>query len=121
VARGTADAHSIDTQGSSASFTKKGSYSVVRGASDIKEGSMSVSLQTNVQMIKGVGPQRAEVLAERGIHTLEDLLYHLPFRYEDRIHFSKIKEVQPYGVYWCRTIPARCPANSFTVAIWRAA
>ncbi len=63
---------------------------------------MSVSLETNVQMVKGVGPQRAELLAQRGIHTLEDLLNYLPFRYEDRIHFSKIKEVQPGGTYTLR-------------------
>src|ERR1700680_3177089 len=48
-------------------------------------------------MIKGVGPQRAELLAKRGIHTLEDLLSYLPFRYEDRIHFSNIKDIQPNG------------------------
>src|SRR5271155_5121251 len=63
---------------------------------------MSISLQTNVQMVKGVGPQRAELLAQRGIYTLEDLLNYLPFRYEDRIHFSRIKEVQPNGVYTLR-------------------
>ena len=53
-------------------------------------------------MIKGVGPQRAELLAKRGIHTLEDLLTYLPFRYEDRIHFSNIKDIQPNGVYTIR-------------------
>lgn len=63
---------------------------------------MSISLQTNVQMVKGVGPHRAELLAERFIYTLEDLLNYLPFRYEDRIHFSKIKDVQPGGVYTLR-------------------
>ena len=63
---------------------------------------MSVTLQTNVQMVKGVGPQRAELLAQRGIYTLEDLLNYLPFRYEDRIHFSKIKDVQPNGIYTLR-------------------
>ena len=63
---------------------------------------MILSLQTNVQMLKGVGPQRAELLAERGIFTLEDLLNYLPFRYEDRIHFSKIKDVQPNGIYTLR-------------------
>jgi len=63
---------------------------------------MSISLQTNVQMVKGVGPQRAELLAQRGIYTLEDLLNYLPFRYEDRIRFSKIKEVQPNGTYTLR-------------------
>ena len=35
---------------------------------------MPISLQTEVRMVKGVGPQRAELLAKRGIHTLEDLL-----------------------------------------------
>ena len=63
---------------------------------------MSISLQTEVRMVKGVGPQRAELLAKRGILTLEDLLNYLPFRYEDRIHFSKIKDVQPNGVYTLR-------------------
>ena len=53
-------------------------------------------------MIKGVGPQRAELLAKRGILTLEDLLNYLPFRYEDRIHFSNIKDIQPNGIYTIR-------------------
>jgi ATP-dependent DNA helicase RecG len=43
--------------------------------------------------LKGVGPARAQALAERGIHTLEDLLRYLPFRYEDRIHFTPIREI----------------------------
>jgi len=63
---------------------------------------MSISLQTEVRLVKGVGPQRAELLAKRGILTLEDLLNYLPFRYEDRIHFSRIKDVQPNGVYTLR-------------------
>ncbi len=61
-----------------------------------------MNLSTSVRMIKGVGPQRAELLAERGIHTLEDLLTYLPFRYEDRIHFSSIRNIQPNGVYTIR-------------------
>jgi ATP-dependent DNA helicase RecG len=63
---------------------------------------MAMSLNTEVRMIKGVGPQRAELLAQRGIHTLEDLLGYLPFRYEDRIHFSKVKDIQPNGTYTIR-------------------
>jgi ATP-dependent DNA helicase RecG len=63
---------------------------------------MAMSLSTEVRMIKGVGPQRAELLAERGIYTLEDLLGYLPFRYEDRIHFSKVKDIQPNGTYTIR-------------------
>src|SRR6266852_2377757 len=63
---------------------------------------MSTSLQTEVRMVKGVGPQRAELLAKRGIYTLEDLLNYLPFRYEDRLHFTKIKDVRPKGTYTIR-------------------
>ena len=63
---------------------------------------MAMSLSTDVRMIKGVGPQRAELLAERGIYTLEDLLGYLPFRYEDRIHFSMVKDIQPNGTYTIR-------------------
>jgi ATP-dependent DNA helicase RecG len=61
-----------------------------------------LSLATEVRMIKGVGPQRAELLAQRGIHTLADLLNYLPFRYEDRIRFSAIKELQPGNTYTIR-------------------
>src|SRR5260370_524990 len=63
---------------------------------------MAISLSAEVRMIKGVGPQRAELLAQRGIYTLEDLLSYLPFRYEDRIHFSKVKDIQPNGTYTIR-------------------
>jgi len=63
---------------------------------------MPISLQTEVRMVKGVGPNRADLLAKRGIHTLDDLLNYLPFRYEDRIHFSRIKDVQPGGTYTLR-------------------
>src|SRR5271168_27150 len=61
-----------------------------------------LTLFTEVRMIKGVGPQRAELLAKRGLHTLGDLLTYLPFRYEDRIHFSIVKDFQPNGVYTVR-------------------
>jgi ATP-dependent DNA helicase RecG len=63
---------------------------------------MHDGLQTDVRMIKGVGPQRAELLAKRGIRTLEDLLGYLPFRYEDRVRFSQIKDVRPNHVFTLR-------------------
>jgi ATP-dependent DNA helicase RecG len=63
---------------------------------------VATTLTSEVRMIKGVGPQRAELLAKRAIHTLEDLLAYLPFRYEDRIHFTALKDVQPNGVYTVR-------------------
>jgi ATP-dependent DNA helicase RecG len=45
--------------------------------------------------VKGVGPKVAEMLAAKGIQTAEDLLYHLPFRYEDRQHPRPLDELQP--------------------------
>jgi ATP-dependent DNA helicase RecG len=60
---------------------------------------MNMTPATEVKYLKGVGPQRAAVLASRGIETVGDLLNYLPFRYEDRIHFSKITEIVPGGVY----------------------
>src|SRR5271166_655490 len=50
---------------------------------------------TELMYLKGVGPQRAELLAKRGLRTFEDLLGYLPFRYEDRIHFAKIRDIKP--------------------------
>jgi ATP-dependent DNA helicase RecG len=52
-------------------------------------------LHTEVQFLKGVGPRVAETLATKGIRTLEDLLYYLPFRYEDRINPRTIEQLQP--------------------------
>ena len=45
-----------------------------------------MDLSTNVKFIKRIGERVAAGLSERGISTVEDLLYHLPFRYEDRLH-----------------------------------
>jgi len=52
-------------------------------------------LQAPVQYLKGVGPTRAGQLARLGIHTVEDLLYHRPHRYEDRRHLARIAELVP--------------------------
>jgi len=60
---------------------------------------MKLTLANEVKYLKGVGPQRAVLLAERGIHTVEDLLGYLPFRYEDRTRFAAIREIAPGGTY----------------------
>lgn len=44
----------------------------------------------NVQTLKGVGPRLAEKLAAMGIHQVQDLLFHLPLRYQDRTHITPI-------------------------------
>jgi len=53
-----------------------------------------LELSTPVQYVKGIGPRLAEVLAAKGIHTVDDLLHYLPFRYEDRLNPRGIGELQ---------------------------
>ncbi len=52
-------------------------------------------LDTQVMYVRGVGPKVAETLATKGILTAEDLLYHLPFRYEDRLNPRSLDELKP--------------------------
>ncbi len=53
------------------------------------------ALSSPLTVIKGVGPKLAERLARRGLCTVEDLLYFLPLRYEDRSRMKKIRELTP--------------------------
>lgn len=49
---------------------------------------------TEITFLKGVGPERASVLAkELGIRTFGELLQHYPFRYVDRTRIYKIREI----------------------------
>jgi ATP-dependent DNA helicase RecG len=52
-------------------------------------------LAAPAQFLKGVGPKRAADLGRFGIATLEDILYHLPFRYEDRRSLTPIAGLVP--------------------------
>ncbi|APS38885.1 ATP-dependent DNA helicase RecG [Salegentibacter sp. T436] len=52
-------------------------------------------LQTPIDYLKGVGPNRADLLRkELGIHTYQDLLNLFPNRYLDKTRFYKINELQ---------------------------
>jgi len=51
-------------------------------------------LSSPIEYLKGVGPQRAELLKkELRVFTFADLLQHFPFRYVDRTQFVKIREI----------------------------
>lgn len=52
-------------------------------------------LDTPLQFLPGVGPKLAQEFARRGLATIEDLLYYLPFRYEDRSHLRPIAALEP--------------------------
>lgn len=49
---------------------------------------------TPVQYVKGIGPRLAEILAAKGIETVDDLLHYLPFRYEDRLNPRSVAELR---------------------------
>ncbi len=51
-------------------------------------------LSTPLQFLKGVGPRKAADLKRAGLLTVEDLLYRLPFRYEDRSRMQPIASLR---------------------------
>ncbi|WP_299886307.1 ATP-dependent DNA helicase RecG [uncultured Lacinutrix sp.] len=56
---------------------------------------MATNLQTPIDYLKGVGPNRADLLRkELGIHTYQDLINLFPNRYLDRTKYYKINQLQ---------------------------
>lgn len=51
------------------------------------------------KILSGVGPALAEKLAKCGLHTLQDLLFHLPYRYQDRTRITPIRDLRAND--WC--------------------
>ena len=52
-------------------------------------------LQTPIDYLKGVGPNRADLLrSELGIHTFQDLMHLFPNRYIDKTQYYKIGELE---------------------------
>ena len=57
---------------------------------------MSDILSSPIEYLKGVGPQRAELLKkELGVFTFKDLLEHFPYRHIDRTQISPIQAISP--------------------------
>lgn len=51
------------------------------------------------ETLPGIGPAVAKKLAKCHIHTIQDLLFHLPYRYQDRTRVTPIQDVRPND--WC--------------------
>ncbi|MDD5128734.1 MAG: ATP-dependent DNA helicase RecG [Candidatus Omnitrophica bacterium] len=58
---------------------------------------------TSIQYLKGIGPKRKESLSDKGVNTIEDLLYYFPRRYEDRTNFSAISDLKDGEVRTIKT------------------
>ncbi len=54
-----------------------------------------MDISVPVTSLPGVGPIMAKKLRKLGLSSIFDLLYHLPFRYEDRSQISSLFTVQP--------------------------
>jgi ATP-dependent DNA helicase RecG len=55
-------------------------------------------LETPLQFVKGVGPQRAALLERKGLTTVGEALFFVPLRHEDRTHLTPIRALRPGSV-----------------------
>lgn len=53
-----------------------------------------MSLDIPIQYVKGVGPKRAVLFKKLGVETLNDLIYFIPKRYEDRSNLKPINSLE---------------------------
>ncbi|MCI0528953.1 MAG: ATP-dependent DNA helicase RecG, partial [Nitrospira sp.] len=60
-----------------------------------KDRGSPIPWEMDIQYVKGVGARRADYFKKLAVKTLEDLLYFVPWRYEDRGNLKKISQVVP--------------------------
>ena len=59
------------------------------------------NLATSLQFVKGVGPQRASQLERKGLRTIEDALFFVPLRHEDRTRLTPFRSLVPGQAATC--------------------
>src|SRR5882762_5617452 len=74
----------------------------------MKQTSAPPGLATPLQFLKGVGPRRAQQLERKGLGTVEDALFLLPLRHEDRTQLTPFGALRPGPA-------ATCPGTSAAV------
>ncbi len=81
-------------------------------------------LETPLQYLKRVGPQRAALLARKGLATVEDALFFVPLRHEDRTRLTPLRQLQPGQTQTCSGVivglsppPPGRPRVPFTVML----
>lgn len=62
-----------------------------------KEGLSNLAMLP-ISALKGVGPSMAEKFEKLGLCSVQDLLFHLPLRYEDRTRITSVRDLTP-GIY----------------------
>jgi ATP-dependent DNA helicase RecG len=66
-----------------------------------RQSAPPASLATQLQYLKGVGPQRAKLLEKKGLTTVEDALFFVPIRHEDRTRLTPLRAIQVGQVVTC--------------------
>ena len=66
-----------------------------RRATKPRDLSIRTLHEIDIRFAKGVGPKRALLLEKLGIRTIEDALWFLPWRYEDRSRIVSISQLVP--------------------------
>ncbi|HXC93112.1 MAG TPA: DNA helicase RecG, partial [Geobacteraceae bacterium] len=69
--------------------------SVVSFLPKLSDSIKSKNLATGIQFIKGVGPKIAEAFERLGVRTVEEALYLIPLRYEDRRELRTVARLRP--------------------------
>jgi len=58
---------------------------------------MKILLNSDIKNIKGVGEKQISLFEKLNIHTIKDLLFHIPFRYQDTSSVISIEEFKELG------------------------
>jgi ATP-dependent DNA helicase RecG len=67
----------------------------------VRQTPAPIGLVTPLQFLKGVGPQRASQLSRKGLTTVEDALFFLPIRHEDRTRLTPLRSLHAGDVVTC--------------------
>src|SRR5262245_51926144 len=70
-------------------------------AGGTRQTAAPAGLETPLQFVKGVGPQRAQALGRKGLRTIGDALFFVPLRHEDRTRLTPLRDLRPGETHTC--------------------
>jgi ATP-dependent DNA helicase RecG len=73
------------------SRTPTGTNSLYSTETEARQTEAAVGLHTPLQFLKGIGPRRAQLLARKGLATVQDALLFAPTRHEDRTRLTPLR------------------------------